>query len=175
MTENYPNTNLHIAGNWVTAVGGETIDVINPATGQPIGKVAHARTADLDLALEAAQSGFEVWRKTSPFSRYKMMRNVASLLKERVNEIAPVLTQEQGKPLQQSKSEIALAVDIIDWFAEEGRRAYGRVIPARAEGVHQIVTKEPVGPVAGFTPWNFPINQGVRKISSALAAGCSII
>ena len=175
MTETYPNTKLHIGGKWVDAVGGETIDVINPATGEPIGAVAHARTADLDLALDAAKSGFEVWKKTSPFSRYKMMRNVASLLKERVKEIAPVLTQEQGKPLQQSKSEISLAVDIIDWFAEEGRRAYGRVIPARTEGVYQLVTKEPVGPVAGFTPWNFPINQGVRKISSALAAGCSII
>ena len=175
MTETYPNTKLHIGGIWVDAVGGETIDVINPATGEPIGAVAHARTADLDLALEAAKSGFEVWKKTSPFSRYKMMRNVASLLKERVKEIAPILTQEQGKPLQQSKAEISLAVDIIDWFAEEGRRAYGRVIPARTEGVYQLVTKEPVGPVAGFTPWNFPINQGVRKISSALAAGCSII
>ena len=87
MTETYPNTKLHIGGKWVDAVGGETIDVINPATGEPIGAVAHARTADLDLALEAAKSGFEVWKKTSPFSRYKMMRNVASLLKERVKEI----------------------------------------------------------------------------------------
>ncbi|MDG2187239.1 MAG: NAD-dependent succinate-semialdehyde dehydrogenase [Hyphomicrobiales bacterium] len=175
MTQAYPNTNLHIAGNWVPAIGGETIDVLNPASEECIGKVAHARIEDLDLALEAAQSGFDVWKKVSPMDRYKAMRKVASLLKERIDQIAVILTQEQGKPIQQSKGEIMLAVDIIDWFAEEGRRTYGRIIPARMEGVMQSVTKEPVGPVAGFIPWNFPINQGVRKIASALAAGCSII
>src|SRR3546814_14012995 len=85
------------------------------------------------------------------------------------------MTTEQGKPVVEAKGETLAGADIIDWFAEEGRRAYGRVIPARAEGVYQIVVQEPVGPVAAFTPWNFPINQAVRKISAALAAGCSVI
>ena len=175
MTVPYPNTKLYIAGNWVDAIGGETIDVMNPVTGKPIGNVAHARIADLDLALGAAQSGFKVWRETSAYNRYKMMRNAAMNLRDRIDEVADILTQEQGKPLAQSKAETNLAIDIIDWFAEEGRRTYGRIIPARIDGVQQMVVKEPVGPVAGFTPWNFPLNQSVRKISAAIAAGCSII
>ena len=175
MNQTYPNTNLHIAGKWVAAAGGETIEVLNPATEESIGEVALARAVDLDLALEAAQSGFNVWKKISPMDRYRALRKVSSILQERIDQIALILTQEQGKPVQQSKAEIGLAVDIIDWFAEEGRRTYGRIIPARMDGVIQSVTKEPVGPVAGFIPWNFPINQAVRKISSALAAGCSII
>ena len=175
MTVPYPNTKLYIAGNWVDAIGGETIDVMNPVTGKPIGNVAHARIADLDLAIDAAQSGFKVWKETSAYNRYKMMRNAAMNLRDRIDEVADILTQEQGKPLAQSKAETNLAIDIIDWFAEEGRRTYGRIIPARIDGVQQMVVKEPVGPVAGFTPWNFPLNQSVRKISAAIAAGCSII
>ncbi len=111
----------------------------------------------------------------SAFDRSKVMRKAANLLRERADAIAPLLTMEQGKPLAEAKGEVLAAADIIDWFAEEARRTYGRVIPARAEGVYQLVIKEPVGPVAAFTPWNFPINQVVRKLSCALAAGCSII
>ena len=103
------------------------------------------------------------------------MRKAADLLRERADKIAPLLTMEQGKPLPEAKGEVLAAADVIDWFAEEARRTYGRVIPARAEGIYQLVVKEPVGPVAAFTPWNFPINQVVRKLSCALAAGCSII
>ena len=103
------------------------------------------------------------------------MRKAANLFRERADAIAPMLTMEQGKPLAEAKQEVLAGADIIDWFAEEARRAYGRVIPARSEGVYQLVIKEPVGPVAAFTPWNFPINQVVRKLSGALAAGCSII
>ena len=175
MSINYPNTKLYIAGKWMDAIGGETIDVMNPVTGKPIGKVAHARIADLDLAIDAAQSGFKIWKDTSAYIRYKVMRNAAMNLRNRIDEVAEILTQEQGKPLAQSKAETNLAIDIIDWFAEEGRRTYGRIIPARVDGVQQMVVKEPVGPVAGFTPWNFPLNQSVRKISAAIAAGCSII
>ena len=175
MTATYPNTKLYIAGNWVDAIGSETIDVMNPVTGKPIGNVAHARIADLDLAIDAAQSGFKFWKETSAYIRYKVMRNAAMNLRDRIDEVAEILTQEQGKPLAQSKAETNLAIDIIDWFAEEGRRTYGRIIPARVDGVQQMVVKEPVGPVAGFTPWNFPLNQSVRKISAAIAAGCSII
>ncbi len=133
-------------------------------------------TAPISIArLEAADKGFKVWRKVSAFDRSKVMRKAANLLRERVDAIAPLLTMEQGKPLPEAKGEVLAGADVIDWFAEEARRTYGRVIPARAEGVYQLVVKEPVGPVAAFTPWNFPINQVVRKLSCALAAGCSII
>jgi succinate-semialdehyde dehydrogenase/glutarate-semialdehyde dehydrogenase len=171
----YSDVLLFIDGQWTKAAGGRTIPVVNPSTGEPIGTVAHADKSDLDRALEAADKGFRVWRKISAFDRSKVMRKAADLLRERVDAIAPLLTLEQGKPLGDSKGEALAGADVIDWFAEEARRAYGRVIPARAEGVYQLVVKEPVGPVAAFTPWNFPINQVVRKLSCALAAGCSII
>jgi succinate-semialdehyde dehydrogenase/glutarate-semialdehyde dehydrogenase len=171
----YSDVLLFIDGQWTKAAGGRTIPVVNPATGEPIGTVAHADTGDLDRALEAADKGFRAWRKVSAFDRSKIMRKAANLLRERVDAIAPLLTLEQGKPLGDSKGETLAGADVIDWFAEEARRAYGRVIPARTEGVYQLVVKEPVGPVAAFTPWNFPINQVVRKLSCALAAGCSII
>jgi succinate-semialdehyde dehydrogenase/glutarate-semialdehyde dehydrogenase len=171
----YPNTQLFIDGAWCAAAGGKTLPVVNPATGKQIGTVAHAERADLDRALEAAARGFDAWRKVSAFERYKTMRKAAALMRERVDAIAPLMTMEQGKILAEAKLEILAGADTIDWFAEEARRAYGRVIPARAQGVYQLVIKEPVGPVAAFTPWNFPVNQIVRKLSAALAAGCSII
>ena len=171
----YENVSLYIDGAWTPSAAGRSIPVVNPATGEPIGTVAHAERADLDRALEAADKGFRIWRKVSAFDRSKVMRKAADLLRERADKIAPLLTMEQGKPLPEAKGEVLAAADVIDWFAEEARRTYGRVIPARAEGIYQLVVKEPVGPVAAFTPWNFPINQVVRKLSCALAAGCSII
>jgi len=171
----YSDVLLFIDGQWTKAAGGRSIPVVNPATGEPIGTVAHADKSDLDCALEAADRGFRQWRKVSAFDRSKIMRRAANLLRERADAIAPLLTLEQGKPLPEAKGETLAGADVIDWFAEEARRAYGRVIPARTEGVYQLVVKEPVGPVAAFTPWNFPINQVVRKLSCALAAGCSII
>jgi succinate-semialdehyde dehydrogenase/glutarate-semialdehyde dehydrogenase len=166
---------LFIDGAWTDSVAGGTLPVLNPATGNLIGEVSHAEIADLDLALGAADKGFHNWRRTSAFERSKIMRKAADLVRARVDDIARILTTEQGKPLAEARGESLLAADLIDWFAEESRRTYGRVIPARAEGVCQMVVKEPVGPVAAFSPWNFPINQAVRKISAALAAGCSII
>ncbi|MGE0524567.1 MAG: NAD-dependent succinate-semialdehyde dehydrogenase [Variibacter sp.] len=171
----YPNTSLFIDGAWSPAASGKTLEVLSPATGEPVGKVAHADKADLDRALAAADKAFHVWSKTSAHERYKIMRKAADILRTRIDQIAPIMTMEQGKPLAEAKGETGLAPDLIDWFAEEARRTYGRTIPARADGVVQLVFKEPVGPVAAFTPWNFPINQAVRKISIALAAGCSII
>jgi len=171
----YPNVSLFIGGAWTQANAGRTLPVVNPSSGDSIGTVAHAERGDLDQALEAADKGFKAWRKVSAFDRSKLMRKAADLLRERVQAIAPLLTMEQGKPVSEAKGEVLAAADVIDWFAEEARRAYGRVIPARAEGIYQLVVKEPVGPVAAFTPWNFPINQVVRKLSCALAAGCSII
>jgi succinate-semialdehyde dehydrogenase/glutarate-semialdehyde dehydrogenase len=171
----YPDVLLHIDGEWRPALNGETIPVLDPATEEQIGTLAHARRADLDLALAAAKKGFEVWKKVSAFERYKRMQKAANLIRERADTIAALMTKEQGKPLAEAKMETLAGADIVDWFAEEGRRAYGRVIPARVDGVVQIAVREPVGPVAAFTPWNFPINQVVRKLSAAVATGCSII
>jgi succinate-semialdehyde dehydrogenase/glutarate-semialdehyde dehydrogenase len=171
----YPTVELHVAGAWRGASSGETLPVLNPATAEPIGTHPVATRDDLDAALEAAQRGFKAWKAVSAYDRYRIMRKAADLMRERVDENARILTLEQGKPLAEAKMEAGAAADIIDWFAEEGRRAYGRVVPGRAEGVMQIVIKEPVGPVAAFTPWNFPINQAVRKISAALCTGCSVI
>jgi succinate-semialdehyde dehydrogenase / glutarate-semialdehyde dehydrogenase len=171
----YPAISLFIDGAWTAAAAGRTIPVVNPATGETIGSVAHADRSDLDRALEAAEKGFRTWRKISAFDRSKIMRKAADLIRQRADAVAPLMTLEQGKPLPEAKAETLAAADIIDWFAEEARRAYGRVIPARAEGIYQLVIKEPVGPAAAFTPWNFPINQVVRKVSAALAAGCSVI
>ena len=171
----YSDVSLFIDGEWTKAAAGRVLPVVNPASGEAIGTVAHADRSDLDRALEAADKGFRAWRKVSAFDRSKLMRKAANLLRERADQIAPLLTLEQGKPLAEAKGETLAGADVIDWFAEEARRTYGRVIPARAPGVYQLVVKEPVGPVAAFTPWNFPINQVVRKLSAALAAGCSII
>jgi succinate-semialdehyde dehydrogenase/glutarate-semialdehyde dehydrogenase len=171
----YPNTQLYIDGQWCAAASGRTLPVVNPANHQHIGTVAYAEKADLDRALEAADKGFRAWRKISAFERCKIMRKAADIFRERVETVATCMTFEQGKPIVEARMETLAGADIIDWFAEEGKRAYGRVIPARAEGVYQLVVKEPVGPVAAFTPWNFPINQAVRKLSAALATGCSVI
>jgi succinate-semialdehyde dehydrogenase/glutarate-semialdehyde dehydrogenase len=171
----YPKVQLHINGRWVDGAKGRDLTVLNPATGDTVGSVAAADTDGLDAALDAAQQGFEAWRRVSPFERGKLMRRAAELLRARADTIAPLLTLEQGKPLAEARAEILSSADLIDWFAEEARRAYGRVVPARTEGVYQLVVREPVGPVAAFTPWNFPISQAVRKISAALAAGCSVV
>jgi succinate-semialdehyde dehydrogenase/glutarate-semialdehyde dehydrogenase len=171
----YPNISLFVDGAWSSALAGRTLRVVNPASGEVIGSVAHAERADLDRALDAAERSFRTWRKISAFERAKVMRKAADLLRQRADAIAPLLTMEQGKPLPEARGEVLAGADVIDWFAEEARRTYGRVIPARADGIYQLVIKEPVGPVAAFTPWNFPINQVVRKLSCALAAGCSII
>ncbi|CAH1655659.1 NAD-dependent succinate-semialdehyde dehydrogenase [Chelatococcus asaccharovorans] len=171
----YPDTKLLIDGSWSDASTGKTIAVVNPATENVIGQVAHASRDDLDRALAAAERGFALWSAISAFERSKLMRKAADLLRARADKIAALMTLEQGKPLTQSKAETLGAADTIDWFAEEARRAYGRVIPARGAGITQLALKTPVGPVAAFTPWNFPINQVVRKLSAALSAGCSII
>lgn len=171
----YPDVQLFIDGQWRDAKGGKTIDVVNPATEEVIGKIAHAEKADLDDALAAAEKGFKVWRDVSVLERHGIMKRAASILRERADYIADIMSQEQGKPVQQAKLETLGAAHTIEWFAEEGRRAYGQVIPSRDPDVRQITIKQPVGPVAAFTPWNFPINQVVRKLSAAVCVGCSII
>ncbi|HXE21652.1 MAG TPA: NAD-dependent succinate-semialdehyde dehydrogenase [Rhodoferax sp.] len=172
----YPNTQLYIDGQWQDAADGRTLAVFNPATGREIGRVAHAGVADLDRALAAAQKGFEKWRDVTAAERAKIMRRAAALMRERATAIGAVLTQEQGKPLAEAKGEAMASADIIEWFADEGQRVYGRLVPSRYNIVHrQMVLKDPVGVVAAFTPWNFPINQVVRKMAAALATGCAMI
>lgn len=171
----YTDTQLFIDGLWTPAASGRWIPVENPATGAGIGKVARAGRPDLDRALAAADRAFRDWSRTAPMARARGMRRAADLLRQRADRIAALMTEEQGKPLDQANREVLAGADIIDWFAEEARRTYGQVIPAAEPGVTQLTIKEAVGPVAAFTPWNFPINQVVRKIAGALAAGCSII
>jgi len=175
MTASYSDTRLLIDNQWVDAASGRTLDVLNPATGLVIGKLAHAGTVDLDRALAAAQRGFDAWRKVSAHERAATMRRAAGLLRERADAVARLMTQEQGKPLAEARVEVLSGADIIEWFADEGRRVYGRVVPSRNLAAQQLVLKEPVGPVAAFTPWNFPINQVVRKLCSALTSGCSFL
>jgi succinate-semialdehyde dehydrogenase/glutarate-semialdehyde dehydrogenase len=171
----YPDVNLFINGEWRPSRSGERLPVVNPVDGSELGSIAKADREDMDEAVAAAAQGFEHWRRFSAFDRYKLMRSAAENLRKRSEGIAQLMTREQGKPLAEARVEIANAADIIDWFAEEGRRANGWITPSRIAGVQQMSVREPVGPVAAFTPWNFPINQIVRKLAAALAAGCSII
>jgi succinate-semialdehyde dehydrogenase / glutarate-semialdehyde dehydrogenase len=171
----YPDTQLFIDGQWTPGASGRVIPIENPATGQKIGNLARADKADLDRALAAAAKGFKIWRNISAYERAKIMRGAAALLRERIEPVARNLTQEQGKPLAQARLEVGAGADVIEWFAGEAPRIYGRLIAPRTGNVVQTVVAEPVGPVAAFAPWNFPINQVVRKLSAALAAGCSII
>jgi succinate-semialdehyde dehydrogenase/glutarate-semialdehyde dehydrogenase len=170
-----PELKLFVDGEWLSGGGRAGQNIVSPATGESIARLPHASKADLDRALESAQKGFEAWSKVSPIDRSKVLRKTAALLRERAEEIATGATLEQGKTLAESKVEVESAAEIFEWNAEEGRRTYGRVVPARGEGHRQIVLREPIGPVAAFSPWNFPINLPARKISSALAAGCSCI
>jgi succinate-semialdehyde dehydrogenase / glutarate-semialdehyde dehydrogenase len=171
----YTELALFIDGKWLNGSGRKSEDVVNPATGKVLAKLPHASKADLDAALAAAEKGFATWKVLSAYDRSKVMRKAADLLRERAEHVATVQTQEQGKVFAESRVEVLTSADIIDWYAEEGRRAYGRIVPGRQKGVRQIVTQEPVGVVAAFTPWNFPTLTPVRKIAGALAAGCSII
>lgn len=171
----YTDTKLFINGQWCDALDGAKISVTNPSTGETIGFVARATKDDLERAVSAAARGFSEWRNVPAIERAKIMRRAAALLRERRDDIARLLTQEQGKPLGEARVEISFASDIIEWFADEGLRIYGRVVPPRSANVQQTVQKEPVGPVAAFTPWNFPVNQITRKLSAALTTGCSFI
>ncbi|HEU4626415.1 MAG TPA: NAD-dependent succinate-semialdehyde dehydrogenase [Steroidobacteraceae bacterium] len=174
-SEPYADLKLFIAGEWVAKGSRKSQPVVSPATGATLGELPHASTEDLDRALAAAQESFPKWRAVPPHERGKILHKAADLLLERAERIARIATLEEGKTLGEAKWEVSLAAEIFHWYAEEGRRAYGRVLPQRASGVRMTVVKEPVGPVAGFAPWNFPIGNPARKIGSALGAGCSVI
>lgn len=173
--EDYPAPSLFIAGTWRGASDGGTIPIINPASGENIGDLPVATAGDLDEALVAADAGFKTWRAVSAYDRAKILRGAAQLMRERAPLIGRISTLEQGKPIGESTAEAYACADIFDWYAEEGRRAYGRIIPSKHPGVRHMVTREPIGPVAAFSPWNFPTTIPSRKIAAALAAGCSVI
>ncbi|MGX5666567.1 NAD-dependent succinate-semialdehyde dehydrogenase [Rhizobium daejeonense] len=166
---------LLIDGVWSAGSEGKGEDLINPATGEVLAWLPHASAADLDRALEASDKGFKVWKAMTAQQRAVIMNKAADLIEARKNDIARILTQENGKPLAEATGEVQFSADATRWYAEEGKRAYGRIVPARLPGVRQMVFKEPIGPVAAFAAWNFPASNVIRKIAGALGAGCSII
>ena len=168
----YPEIKLYIGGEWRGTA--ETQPVVNPATGQSIGDVPVASHADLDDAVAAAREGYRVWSQTAPAKRAEIMVRAASLLRARGDEIAEVITREHGKPLHEARMEVVRGCEFFEWDAGEAVRAYGRVIPS-APGIKYIVVHQPIGAVAAFSPWNFPMSQPARKVAGAIAAGCSII
>jgi len=172
----YPQLRLYIDGHWVAHTLSGELPVENPADGSILGRLPLAGPMELNAALEAAGAGFKRWRRMLALDRFHVITAATRLLRERAKHIAHVLTLEQGKPLAESLREVMLSAEIIDFLAEEGKRLYGRTVPPRLPNVlSQTVMRQPVGPVAAFTPWNFPANLPARKIGGALAAGCSVI
>lgn len=168
----YPDLNLFIAGEWRKAASD--MPVINPATEEELGRLPCASKADLYDAIAAAVKGFARWRRTSPRERADTILRAAALMRERQEEIAQSITLEHGKPLAQARLEVIRGAEFFEWDAAEAMRTYGRIIPA-APGHKFAVHHQPIGVVAAFSPWNFPMSQPARKIAGALASGCSII
>lgn len=172
----YPELGLYINGGWrKSGNDGKSEEVVNPATEKPLAILPHAGKVDLDHAVDAAESGFAQWKATSAYVRSGILRKAADLMRERHDMISTIMVQEQGKVYLEARSEVMTSADVIDWYAEEGRRSYGRIVPGRLTTTRQFVVQEPVGIVAAFTPWNFPVLTPARKIGGALAAGCSLI
>lgn len=175
MTSRYPELALYVNGAWRPACGRDTEAVLNPATEEMLASVPHATHGDLDDALGAVAKAAAHWRSLSPTARSDLLRRAAALVRERADHIAAVMLAELGKTLAECRFEALLAAEVIEWSAEEGRRLYGRIIPPRDPSLRQSVLHEPVGPVAAFCAWNFPAVFPARKISEALAAGCTIV
>ncbi|MEW5620683.1 NAD-dependent succinate-semialdehyde dehydrogenase [Pseudomonas putida] len=175
MSTPYDSLYLFIGGKWIDTDGRKTLTVRNPATEEVIGQVPLATADELDLALEAAQQGFEQWSKTVPAERARVLKRAADLILERAAHIAAQMTLEEGKPIGEAMDEVTRAAEYFEWFAESARRIDGRVVAANRPGVLQLVKRQPIGPVAAFTPWNFPAITPARKLSAALAAGCSVV
>jgi succinate-semialdehyde dehydrogenase/glutarate-semialdehyde dehydrogenase len=175
VNEYYETTlSLHIDGEWIGVGDRQTHDVVNPATGDVLGALPMATADDLDRALEASARGYRIWRAKTADERGAVLTTAARLLRERADRIATIATLEQGKPFAEAKGELAYTAALVDWYAAEAKRVYGRVLQ-RPAGSRSVVVKEPVGPAVAFCPWNFPILNPARKIAPALAAGCSMI
>lgn len=175
MSFQYPELKLIVGGRRLGSSGRNTQLVYDPSTGNILGEVPHVSEEDLDEALEAAAIGFAIWKRTSAVERAGVLRRTASLMRERREYLAFLIAIELGKPIAEARMEVEQAAGMFEWNADEGRRAYGRHIPSRAENIHQIAIREPVGPIAAFSPWNAPAITPSRKISGAAAAGCSVI
>lgn len=174
MTDYAADLRLFVDGAWQAGEGRDTAPVYNPATGGTLAELPLASDADLAAALAAADRGFRAWRATDVETRAGVMKKAAALMRERTEAIATLMTREQGKPIAESRSEVAGAAQMFDWYAEEAKRNYGRVL-VRPTGQRSIVIRQPVGPVAAFSPWNFPVYLLAKKLAPALAAGCSFI
>ncbi|MBB4349394.1 NAD-dependent succinate-semialdehyde dehydrogenase [Aliirhizobium cellulosilyticum] len=172
--DGYDDLKLYIHGEWVAGADG-TSPVHNPATYEQIGLVPLASKEQVDKALQSAAEAYRTWSRMSPLARGAILKKAAQLIRERADHIKRQLTMEEGKPLHESHYEVYTSADYFDWFAEEGKRAYGRTIPGRNAGSRQTVNREPIGPVAAFAPWNFPAITPTRKIAASLAAGCVCI
>jgi succinate-semialdehyde dehydrogenase/glutarate-semialdehyde dehydrogenase len=168
-------TQMYIDGEWCDAPAGKTLAVINPADESVVAEVAYGSAAEAGRAIDAASRAFPAWRACSAYDRAKVLKKTAELMRERVETIGRTLTQEQGKPLAEAKTEVLHAADTFEWFAEEGKRTYGRIIPPANVAKRYYAIKHPVGVVCTITPWNFPAALPSRKIAAAMAAGCTVV
>jgi len=168
-------TQAYVDGHWVDAEGGKTHDVLNPATGQRIGTVPNMTAVETRRAIEAAHRAFPVWAALTARERSVILRRWFDLMMANQEDLAVIMTAEQGKPLAESRGEIGYAASYIEWFAEEGKRVYGDIIPGHQPGKRLMVLRQPVGVVAGITPWNFPAAMITRKAGPALASGCTFV
>lgn len=166
---------LYINGQWCDAQSNQTFEVKNPATGDIVASVAKGDAVDAEAAITAAQAALQAWGKKTAKERYAYMKKAADILRSRTDEIAELVTREMGKPVAEAKGELGLAIDYLDWYAEEGKRIYGDTIPASAPNKRIIVIRQPIGVVGAITPWNFPLAMITRKIAPAIAAGCTIV
>lgn len=171
----YTPIEMLVDGAWTRGTSGKVDPVINPATGETIGEVPHASTADLESALAAAEKGFMAWSSKTPAARQIIMNKAADLMAERRQRLAEVLTMEMGKPVVEAGNEIDFVIGVTRWCGEEGKRAYGRIIPASVPNARYMAVREPVGPACAFTAWNFPGSNVIRKVAHGLGAGCSVI
>ena len=171
----YEKFGQFINGKWQKSLGGETYEVINPATEEVIGKASKANKDDINLSLKSAEKGLLVWRNTSPWERSKIIRKISEIIRKKNEVLSKWLTLETGKPLTESINEVNGAADIFEWSSEESKRIYGETLQGRTPNTRIHVYYQPVGVVAALVPWNFPITLASRKISTALSAGCSVI
>ena len=170
----YPQLQMLIAGEWTNGTSGVTENVICPADGTVLGELPHASKEDLDDALNSSLEGFNKWRSETPLNRQSILEKAAKILEREFEKNSENLTREMGKPLVEAKIEMQVAIDLLRWYGEEGKRVYGRIIPSRIPNMEHEARKVPVGPVLAFVAWNFPATNVMRKVAGALAAGCSI-
>jgi succinate-semialdehyde dehydrogenase/glutarate-semialdehyde dehydrogenase len=166
---------LYINGEWVSSISGNSYDVINPATGEAAGKAAFGDERDAALAIEAADQAFSVWSQTPAKDRSQILMRIYQLMLERKEELAQTITIEMGKPIREARNEVQSAAEYIQWNAEEAKRVYGETIPSSFQNKRLLTIRQPVGPVGAITPWNFPLAMVTRKLSPALAAGCTVV